>query len=866
MPLKRARSIDEIAELAAGSDVVLSSDAPLTLALDRRATSPRVGRVASTPRSHASGELVTKDRRELFCELIKTEEVSWKSAAWALDLTLESWDHTGERAAILNHEEFDTHAVRKAVELLGETSSSYRDLDETTIPDSADVAVVNQDALSELDRGILPREYRHIEAFRSGEAELPDVHLYRSATAIVNAVVEQVSASNAEQVGVVVDQETVYAPLLEAAFAAQDIPYQGGPGFIDAEPVRQFLRLVQTCFSGSELTVAEVKPLLIAAGWEIPRDVEKQRVAISEACQRSEGLQEFETLAQRIREGTFGAAVNRVEAFIGRDLTILREELEKLGILHSKLTESRINALIYYLQSFEVPVEQSSDGVLLSDATATAYIDRPVVFYLGLGEGWAATPPDMPWIDERRYTENDRRRFQILLQNGVQQYILSQTARAGKPLTPCPYLRDLLSIGSFETLADIPDSTRHEHSGDRGEATRFGKPVIRSISEPEQTVSQSGLKDLVISPRDYYFGKLLDSPTNFYMERGNVLHEAAELYVNDNRWFTGERRRRLLDEMCTRVAPYVHSARRDSLRTRFDVGLTVIEAYLSENTPAEVPHPAYGEAMRDNGLAESLGVTLSSELCERWFSTLEIGVHGVVDLLQNEQTLVDYKSGRVSSQAGLLKDADIEDLSSTPDFQVLFYLAQHRHQRPETELEMRFVYPLGDLDAMVKGKDPDLEELVTSVTYLPCSFAEWVRKRSTFEKLTAYAKGNPRRKVLDPLGFEWYRDFFTANPLPRPGSDLDRRAAVKQNFLDHAETEIGLYKYVSQGVDSIFADLEEPSGSVLRDDIDAFEDFVADRIEELNAYKRTRFPFTFQDAEPNWDRVNHRACILREDD
>jgi hypothetical protein len=42
---------------------------------------------------------------------------------------------------------------------------------------------------------------------------------------------------------------------------------------------------------------------------------------------------------------------------------------------------------------------------------------RPVVFYLGLGTGWAKTPPNVPWIDATE-VQQDLDRFGVLLQNG----------------------------------------------------------------------------------------------------------------------------------------------------------------------------------------------------------------------------------------------------------------------------------------------------------------------------------------------------------------------------------------------------------------------------------------------------------------
>lgn len=52
--------------------------------------------------------------------------------------------------------------------------------------------------------------------------------------------------------------------------------------------------------------------------------------------------------------------------------------------------------------------------------------------------------------------------------------------------------------------------------------------------------------------------------------------------------------------------------------------------------------------------------------------------------------------------------------------------------------------------------------------------------------------------------------------------------------------------------------------SFFREDLDAIERFVADRIEEVNRYRRgeDRFPVEGIGGEPNYRRVDHRDMIL----
>lgn len=859
MAINGARSIDDIHAAVADADITLSAEAPLTLALDRRVDQPRIGRLAATPRSHASGQLVPKDVRPLFHALAADTDHPWKQAARGLELALDCWNRTGDLEAILEYPEFDTPAIRAAVSCLRETPSSYRQLAETTLDAAENIAVVDPASLTPLDRSLLPADedaYETVSPFVGGEWIPPEFHLYPSATAIVDDLVAAIDAEAAEQVGIVLDQSTIYSPLVEAALDAAEIPYQGGPSFIDDDTVRTFVRLLQTGFSGGGLTVGELRPLLVAAGLDVDRRHDNKRIEHVGAS----WTDRFEALRTTIRKGTFAEALDVFTEIAaspsGSDLDVLREELETLGLLTSDITADRVDQLTYYLQSFEVPVDTERDGVLLTDAGATAYVDRPVVFYLGLGDGWARTPPEYPWVDSAAFIEQDMRRFELLLQNGQQQYFLVQESMGGDTVTPCVYLQDRLDQ-SFETFADLPH-VEHRTGG----ATAGDSPFEAADASPDdaiETISQSTLNRLVNCPRDQFFHRLLDGPESLPMARGTVLHEAAELHVNHPD-IVGNERERVLDAMCEQVQSYLSETRHAVMRTRLDAGLDVVTRYLDAYPPTDATFDTYGAPKAENDLADRLGLTVDSPLCERWFETPAVGGHGYVDLLNDLETVVDYKTGSKRSAAKVQRQAGLDPVDDTPDFQVLLYLAQHRREYPNERFKFRFVYLLEAVDEWVHGREPPVEDLVTTITYVPQSFSEFVASREVFDRLceTQY-----QAKVLEQLGYEWYEAFFETHPLPQVEDAPDERDRIKTAFDRQARDEVGDYAYVGKATDGIFSKLETvPDGYYLENDIDAFETFLAARIDELNEYRDSRFPVEFGDNEPNWDRVDYRDLIL----
>ena len=861
MPLRNARSIDEVSAAVGDYDLVVTEDGPLSLALDNRLRAPRLGRLAATPRSHASGEMIPQDTRELFLRFVDETDRSWKAVTRALDRCIACWTQTGSLDRILTHPEFDTPVVREAVSFLSAAESSYAAVRDAQLSDDLDVAVVDEPQLSALDRSYLPADYDTVSSLTSEPGSLPPLHVYPSATAIVDAVLDVVDADNAADVGIVVPSGSIYASLIEAGLAAREIPQRGGAGFTDDPTVRTFCRLFESTFAGAAQRVADLRPALSAVGVDLPRSLDERRVdSIA-----TDALDRYTTFRTAVETGTFSDALDAFETLSGDSPTQLREELETLGLLDVDATEDRFAAFRYYLHTYDVPDDRggNGDGVLLTDATATAYVDRPVVFYLGLGPEWARSPPDYPWIDSEAFLRRDLRRFERLLGNGRERYALVQESHAGDTVRPCVYLRRLLDH-PFDSFTDL-EHVAHGGEPDRAGDSPFDGPAT-PLADPEavETVSQSRLNTLTNSPRDAYFDRLVETSASLPMARGRVLHEAAEIHAADPS-IVPARRDAVLDAMCELLDPYLSDPERPIQRTRLAVGLNAIVETLDADPPVDATYETYDVRDRDNELAEALGVAAASPLTERWFESPAVGVRGFVDLLADPATVVDYKTGTMRDAGEHLDAASIDPVAERPDFQALVYLAKHREERPDERLRLRFVYLLDDdhVDAAVAGTPPAPDERVTTVTYVPATFDEFAAGREAFAAVTDYAESNDRCKTLDTLGYEAYRSFFESHPLPREGVDPARRERVTEAFVAYAVERVGDYAYVRNGCESVIEDLADaPAGYVLESDLDAVEAFIHERLNDLNEYRRTRFPVAYREDGPTWDRVDHRDLIL----
>ncbi|WP_336361583.1 PD-(D/E)XK nuclease family protein [Haladaptatus sp. ZSTT2] len=854
MPVRRAKSIDRLYEEIRDYDLVLSTEAALTLALDRRLDHTRVGRLAATPRSHASGELIPEDRRNLFFHLLEHTNLSWKQSSYLLEQVLHSWEETGDPESISEESQFSNHPTKVVVDEVSSTDSSYRDLHEFTLPDSLDVVVIGKQFLTELDKGILPAEYDTISPFSEEMIPLPEFEVFPSATAIVDTLIENIAPDEAEEFAVVVDRSSPYSTLIESAFDAHDIPYYGGPGFIDEQSVRTFLRLLRFGFSRSGLRVADIRPIATVLGFEIEATHDEKRVQTFDHT----AVNEFQKFVESLPEGTFETAVSTVEDRLGRGLPKIRAEFQHLDLLKAQVTQTAINNLQYYLQSFEVPTEEGGEGVLLVSATAAAYVDRPVVFYIGLGQGWQHTIPKKPWVSRPNKAAENIEKFQLLIQNGIEQHFLVQDTRAGEEVTPCLYFQEFADE-PFESFSDRPHTVRARPKSEDSTGFEY-QPLEEDIERKSiDSISQSKLNTFVNCPRDYLFTQLVDGPQYSYFQKGNLFHEFAEFYVNHPSLAENnlcEIRSHILEEMRLFIDEY----RLPLMETEIEHGTQIIIDYLNENPPTQVEYPGYIKRFNDNQFATKYDVEITSTITEQWFENASLGVHGIVDLLAEPQCLLDYKSGKSKTLSSILKNARVDEISDTPNFQVALYLANHRQHFPDEELSFSFLFFLGTLDDAVRGT-VSIDDILVDVPYYPVSFSEFVSKDEAYSSLVSgVSETNDRRKTLEKLGYGDFQQFFSSRQFPDVDSKDDLlETSFAAEFIAFSQARAGEYKYVEKGCNSALKKLSDiKSQTLFKPDLDAFESFLQTQLSSLEEYRESRFPV----CDPNPDRLNNPDMIL----
>lgn len=800
----------------------------------------------------ATGEPEKRDAETVFRALATGTDLDWKSCSIVAETALGYWEETGDLGGFEEH----LGGLRSSGEILGivqETDTAHRQLENYDLEEGS-AAVIGEEWLSELERSVLPESYESINPFREGEeTAMPEFGVFDSSTSIVDAILDNVEEKFADRVAIVMDSAGPFPALVESAFRANDVPFVSRKGVSSQGGVRTFLTSLRTGLETINPTVNRVRGLLSFIGEEAYSEDGQKRIETL----GHDGVESVKALLETLTGGTFAEALNIFEERTGADVEPLRREISELEMLDTEVSDRALSRLEFFVDSYDPSLDRESEGVLLVDAKSDPYVDRDGVFYLGMDADWTRGIPDRPWIDRGRRDRENLEKFQALIQNGETRIYAVQNFRGGDAVTPCLYLHELVP-GEFEEFRDLP---HHDYGTVRegtGQPFEAGDGEVGE-AEPVETLSQSELNTLANSPKDLFFDQLVETPGRDYFTRGNVLHDFAELYVEEPGLVEEKSLEKLVDWCLEEMEPFLPRYRAPVLETSFLVGMRNAGEFIDDNRPFPDSPGSYRPGPWGNTLADHLGVELESGVAEQFFEDVELGVRGVVDLVLDDTHLIDFKTGPRNSQSSVVRDASVDPVSDTPDFQAPMYLAHHRREVPGKKLHFTFLHVLDNVGDRVSG-DGSVDDIATTVTYHPETFPEYASSREAYEAQMRVSESNDRWKLLDRMGYEAYRKFFEGNEFPYfDAKDELLETDFAAEYVRHGEREIGDYKYVRKGCRKSLKKLFDiRSENFFEEDLDRFEEFLQEKVEEYNQYRSDGFPV----GEPNYDRVNHRDLLI----
>jgi len=844
---QEVKSIERLYEQVRDYDLVLTVDAPLADAINTRLEQPKLGLFATTPRRWAlnkmdSDEIIENDR-DLFLNIVNHLDIDWKRTAHILENILDCWKETGDPDNILREEMFDDQETKSVLKVIQSTVNPYTALERHTLPESKKVAVIAFHQFNALDKKILPDDHDVISPFLERKDEQPHFDIFNSSAEMVETVLSSVKRLEPEDVGVVVEKGSQYNYLIQAGLRSNDIPYMLSRDITENEALRNFMNLIRLAFFKRGIKIGEVKSFV--------EDEQKIDPKISEYFLRSSidpALIGIKKKLDELPEMTFQEILK--DDIFENELEELENQLEKLGLLDKKITLRLLNSLSYYLNTFDVPSESTDRGVLIASPKTSAYIDRSVIFYIGMDTSWTPESSARPWVDKDKFDHKKRNDFKILLQNGQQRYFLVQDRVMDQNVTPSFYFNEFTEE-EIESFRDLKHELRKKEL--ISEERAFSKEHIEVDEHRKEMMSQTALNALSYCPKDQFFSELIDTSDKPYFRKGTLFHDFAEYYVNHPE--VEEELEEVVQKMIEHMSPFIEEYERIGLRTQFLIGVKNLIAFLKNSEPGLKEPKGYVKKYTENIFAEHFGEEINTKFTESSFYNKKVGAKGKVDLILDKDHIVDHKSGRKKSIYQIIRDSDIEDIGRKPDFQAKMYIAHHRHHHPDTPITFTFYHLLENSDEVVTGEDsPEQNEL--EIKYHPRKFDHIFQKEKIFESLKS---SKNRKKVLDKLGYNRYRNFFEDRSLPEVDKQEIKNKDITTEFINFAQSKIGSYKYVKKACKSIMRELVKyRKNHLFKDDIDDFETFLQEQIKKYDEYRRSNFPV----GDVDLDKIENKDLVI----
>ena len=820
--MRKAKNLDRLYEEVKAYDTVLTADAALADALNRRLDRPVKGEFASTPgRLASSGEELS--RKDVFLKVVEETGYSWKQISYSMDKIFEAWKHTGSLEEILEFERYDNEMFEEIVKIVKTCETSFNSV--KRFQAEGDIAVVNLFQFNELDRTVLPDDFDSYSIFEDEKTGYEEFNIFESGLELVNSLVKNIETVGSENAGIVVRPDSRYQSLLESVFRSQSINYTRSENISRDTDMRTFISVLEAGVTDRRLRVRDVKPLQEGLGLDISGD-DNSFISSSDS-----ELKEFINIIEYM---DFSEALDQFEEFSGREFSHIRGLIEDLGISSEPVNTENVRKLSYFLSNFDSKIGENNTGVLLADPKNASVIDRPVVFLVGMSSEWNEETPEEPWMDEAWFEEKARGEFEIIAQSGDETVYMVQDQEFEEDIKPCFHIDEVIGE-TVENFRQLPHKFRSFNSG--LEASSFEKEGIDK--KQIDSLSQSSLNDLARSPRLFYMSRLVSEAEQEHLLKGQLFHEFAELYSNHPEEVE-EQIDQVTEFFAEKMEKVVDDTSMIQIRTEIDKGLENLMDFLEKE--ASYSGKGYKKEDSSNELAEELGLKVDSSPTEMEFN--ENRMKGKVDLIESNHHMVDFKSGRKKSVKDIVKASRPETFEDArfPDFQALMYLAHHSNY-VDGEIEFSFVYFLNELGSQLTGQET--EEMVTTVKYVPESFEEKLSSNEMFEFLIKdVKKSNNRRKTLEKLGCSVFNDFFTQNSFPEIfDKDEITESQIYRDFEAFALEEVGDYKYVRKGVKSAFRKIIEYRNTrYFKEDVENIEAFVEKQIENLKEYEEEGYP------------------------
>lgn len=725
--MRLAKTIDELYDEVKDYDLVICNDAPLALALNNRIDKPFVGTFAVTARQLASELAVSILGKGTLSDIRVTQLLTERTGH-------EMRFVHGELENIKDIRRFTPdvgkHLGKKGREILAEYSymptldnaMALFNSEESDFFDGKKVAVIGGELFDDLDKHMNPKfgTFQEVSPFKRGEYRIPEIREVGNDRQVAENAVSLIARETAEDFAIVIDVGSPIADAVRSALYRRGLPFKNSLTVKDLNHVRDFLSFVGSSLSYETLRFGQVRELLSAYGGWLPSKYDNYLVNQHARLRgKKERTDELLGIMSRIREMTFlEVCESAVPSGRRAQVKILLDEME---MSNEKVTEADLNTINYAVNNIgdlkhneQIPDDEKR-GVLLVDCKNSAYVDRAVVLFLGMGIEWEKDLSAFDFLrlgEKKDEQEKDLERFQILLQQGSSRIYLVNTLKDGKKPKPCIMFDQAEgSAEESDTFADVCDRlvTGRWVSPEGGDGMMFGDMEMEIPEYRAPLLSKSSFNNYIECPRRYFFNILAPFMDNENTVIGDAVHQYTEFRASHPELAATKPQEYYVDKIAGVFAGLVSRELTNVEKTNVRNAIGTLDAFFSSigDTAGEMVPVEDTENM----FLQDFGLTEKSANCEFKVSSEDKNMTGNVDFLHKGR-IYDFKTGFPKKMTEMVKNMEGE--GEYVEFQPLFYMSLLDGNKG-FKGEFSFIFTKEDSVRMFEGKPAGFASGIRSV-------------------------------------------------------------------------------------------------------------------------------------------------------
>ena len=659
--IRKAKSIEELYEEIKDYELVITNDAPLNTALNKNLNKAHLGFFALTSKlvgTKYSDYLFEEEQLQLAQLVLKVQKkfkLNLKESLFYLRNIFNIWQNIG---VLEDCKKYVSNSERKIIDYLRELPSYQLSMEKMDLSflDKSKIAVIGEDLFTSLDKKVLTKDYNSIEIFKDEEHKLDTIHLFDSQKDIIDRVVSMISQENQNGIAIVLNVESEYLPLLKARLINNNIDLNEKLFLFQEFRTREYLSIIESFFSMHNIYTKELIP--IGTIFNIDIDSKLDNTLFSEVSKVDSRAKELFKILNSLKQKTFGELVKELEKF---DLNLpykFTEVLYDLELFDEKIDYRKALDLKYFIENFDQEIETNKKGVLLIDAKNSTYINREVIFYIGMDHTWVKNIDKQKYIDSKEELEKNLKSFEILIQQGKERFFFIPKFNQGNEIIPPYYFNFLFKTNIEKYSEDFFDIKEIKNNFDKKEFVNTPNSNNAEIKEID-LISNSALGKFSECPKKYSYSRLVSGPSKDFFLRGELVHAFAEFYVNYKDFVLGKDLEEIVNIIMNELKLLSNPLQNEILKTEIKLACkSVIEFIDSIDIDESLNFDSTDKISKkneENVFALHYKMPIEKQNAELEFKDSDLQLKGVIDLAVNNNLIVDYKTGKKKKPIGIIR-------------------------------------------------------------------------------------------------------------------------------------------------------------------------------------------------------------------